>query len=192
MTRPKQYKKQYKKQGEAQWNCLVGMDAHSEQATLCITQWEHGSDPVVRKQLEVELGKLEEAYRRHVPAGALTVLEASTNAFAIAGRLEAMGQRAAVVCSDTLRCFTRGDKVTDRLDARHLAKAWARGSAREVWVPDEESARMRELLFAYRDARKDAHAAGSRIWGFCNRLGLPEVQLDASLPARLAELTSAR
>jgi hypothetical protein len=51
---------------------------------------------------------------------------------------------------------------------------------------------MRELLFAYRDARKGAQAAGSRIWGFCNRLGLPELPLDARLTARLAEQIAAR
>lgn len=184
--------KQQKKKEEAQWNCLVGMDAHSEQVTLCITEWEHGSEPTVRKQLEVKLERLEEAYRRHVPAGALTVLEASTNAFSIAGRLEDMGQRAAVVCSDTLAGFTRGDKVTDRHDARNLARAWARGSAREVWVPDARSAEMRELYFAYRDAQKGAQSAGSRIWGFCSRLGLPEPALDARLPERLAEQTAQR
>ena len=193
MSKQKQSKsKQSKKPGEAQWNCLVGMDAHSEQATLCITEWEHGSEPRIRKEMTVELGKLEEAYRRHVPPGSLTVLEASTNAFSIAGRLEEAGQRAAVVCSDTLRGFTRGDKVTDRHDARNLARAYARGSAREVWVPDAASAERRELLFAYRDARKDAQAAGSRIWGFCSRLGLPEPGLDAQLPARLAGQIAAR
>ena len=181
-----------KKEGEAQWNCLVGMDAHSEQATLCITEWEHGSDPRVRRETSVKLEEIEKVYRRHVPRGALTVLEASTNAFSIAGRLEGIGQRVAVVCSDTLAGFTRGDKVTDRHDARNLARAWARGSAREVYVPGKESAERRELFFAYRDAQKDAQAAGSRIWGFCSRLGLPLPELDARLPERLAAQTAAR
>ena len=183
---------QSKRKEEAQWNCLVGMDAHSEQATLCITEWEFGSEPKVRKQLTAKLADLEETYRRHVTEDSLTVLEASTNAFAIAGRLEGIGQRAAVVCSDTLAGLTRSDKVNDRIDARNLARAWARGGARQVWVPGEESAKMRELYFAYRDAKKGLQAAGSRIWSFCSRLCLPPPRLGEGLAERLAGLASGR
>jgi len=182
-----------KKEEEAQRDCLVGMDAHSRQATLCITEWEFGSEPRVRKQLEVPLGKLEEAYRRHVPAGSLTVIEATANAFALAGRLEGIGQRAVVVCSDTLAGFARSDKVNDRIDAHNLARAWARGSARAVYVPDEKGAEKRELFFAYRDAGKGLQSAGSRIWNFCHHLGLPLPDLDsARMAERVAEWTRER
>ena len=184
---------QRKKKEEAQWNCLVGMDAHSRQVTLCITEWEFGSEPKVRKQLEVKLGELEKAYLRHVPAGALTVLEATANAFAIAGRLDGIGQRAVVVCSDTLSGFARSDRVNDRIDAHNLARAWARGSARTVYVPDEEGAEKRELFFAYRDAGKGLQSAGSRVWNFCHHLGLPLPDLDgARMPERVAQWTAER
>ena len=54
---------------------LVGMDAHSEKIALCVTRWQHGSDPTVLKQITTTLDSLETTYRRQVPAGALTVLE---------------------------------------------------------------------------------------------------------------------
>ena len=66
---------------------LVGMDAHSEKIALCVTLWQHGSEPTVVKNITTTLDAMEATYRRHIPAGSLTVLEASTNAFAIAGRL---------------------------------------------------------------------------------------------------------
>jgi len=171
-------------QGEAQWNCLVGLDAHSRQATLCITEWEFGSEPRVRKQLEVPLAELEKAYGRHVPADSLTVIEATSNAFTLARRLEAAGQRAAVVCSDTLSGFARSDRVNDRIDAHNLARAWARGAAREVHVPAEAEAERRELFFAYRDAGRGLQSAANRVWNYCHHHGLPLPELGS---ARMAE-----
>jgi len=160
------------KSKEAAERTLVGMDVHSEQATLCVTCWRFGEEPRVERESVVRLDGLEAFYRRHVPEGALTVMEATGNAFAVAGRLAAEGFEAKVVCSDTLAGFTRGDKVNDRHDAHNLARAWARGSAREVRVPEGREAAMRELHFGRRDATKDSTVAYNRIWAFCHRLGL--------------------
>lgn len=46
---------------------LVGMDAHSEHISLCITTWAHGSDPVVKKAIGTTLESLETTYKKHVP-----------------------------------------------------------------------------------------------------------------------------
>jgi len=182
-----------KKKEEAQWNCLVGMDAHSRQVTLCITEWEFGREPQVRKQLKVALGDLEKAYLRHAPEGSLTVLEATANAFVIAKRLRAIGQGAEVVCSDTLSGLARSDRVNDRIDAHNLARAFARGGARTVHVPDEEEAEKRELFFAYRDAGRALQGAGNRVWNFCHHLGLPLPDLEsARMPERVAAWTAER
>ena len=186
-------KRENKKKEEARWNCLVGLDAHSRQVTLCITEWEFGQEPQVRKQLKVALEDLEKAYLRHVPEGSLTVLEATANAFVIARRLHATGQRAEVVCSDTLSGLARSDRINDRIDAHNLARAWARGGARRVHVPDEEEAEKRELFFAYRDAGRALQSAGNRVWNFCHHLGLPLPKLDsARMPAQVAQWTAGR
>jgi len=183
-------KRQDKNQGEARvaerW--LVGMDVHSEQATVCVTSWRFGSEPKVQKEAEVPIERLEAYYRRHVPEGALTVMEATTNAFEVTARLAAEGYEAAVLCSDALKGMTRGDKVNDRHDARNLARAWARGSAREVRVPTAREASLRELRFGRRDAVRAATAARNRIWGFCKRLGLKR---SGGQPARRNERIAA-
>lgn len=66
---------------------LVGMDLHSEKVQLCVTRWTHGADPVRERFLCTTVAALEATYRRQVPEGAVTVLEASTNAFSVARRL---------------------------------------------------------------------------------------------------------
>jgi hypothetical protein len=101
---------------------LVGIDAHSEKIALCITRWQHGLDPIVLKSITTTLDSLENTYKRQVPAGALTVLEASTNAFSIVRRLRAVGQCAKVLVSDTLAGRARADRINDRIDAQN-AKA---------------------------------------------------------------------
>lgn len=151
---------------------LVGMDAHSEKIALCVTRWRHGSDPSVVRNVTTTLDALEATYRRHVPAGSITVLEASTNAFSIAGRLASAGFGAKVLASDTLAGMARGDRVNDRIDAQNLATAYARGGAREVHVPSGVFAEWRDFWFGYRNAVKDSVKWSNRIWAFCSGHGL--------------------
>jgi transposase len=148
------------------------MDAHSEKIALCVTRWRHGSDPTVLKQITTTLDSLENTYRRQVPTGALTVLEASTNAFSIVRRLEAVGQRAEVLASDTLSGRARADRINDRIDAHNLAAAYARGGTRRVHVPSARNLQWRDIFFGYRNAVKDSVRWSNRIWSFCSGHGL--------------------
>lgn len=162
----------YRMEAETPPTALVGMDAHSVSVSLCVTRWRRGYDPIVTRELTTDLKGLESTYAKRVPAGALTVLEASTNAFAIARRLEAAGHRVKVLASNTVAGMSRRDRVNDRLDARNLAAAYASGKVREVHVPDRAHARLRELWFGYRDAVKDTVRWSNRLWGFCSMRGL--------------------
>lgn len=157
---------------ETQERILVGMDAHSEKLSLCITRWRLGSDPGIIKELTTTLEALEATYARQVPAGALTVLEASTNAFSIVGRLAAVGQQAEVLASDTLAGRARADRINDRIDARNLAMAYARGGTRRVHVPSARHQQWRDLFFGHRNAVKDSVRCSNRIWAFCSGHGL--------------------
>ena len=157
---------------ETQAITLVGMDAHSEKISLCITRWRHGSDPEVLKELTTTLDSLETTYARQVPAGSLSVLEASTNAFSIAGRLAAIGQRVEVLASDTLSGRARADRINDRIDARNLAFAYARGGTRRVHVPSARHSQWRDIFFGHRNAVKDSVRCSNRIWSFCSGHGL--------------------
>ena len=157
---------------ETQAITLVGMDAHSEKIALSLTRWQHGSDPEVLKDLTTTLNALETTYARQVPLGSLTVLEASTNAFSIARRLEAIEQRVEILASDTLAGRARADRINDRIDARNLAFAYARGGTRKVHLPSEQHRQWRDVFFGYRNAVKDSVRCSNRIWGFCSGHGL--------------------
>lgn len=151
---------------------LVGMDAHSERISLCITEWSHGSDPVVKKQIDISLNDLENTYRKQVTPDSVTVLEASTNAFSIHQRLRAIGYNSKVLASDTLAGRSRADNVTDKSDALKLTVAYARGGTREVHVPTYQYRQMRDIFFGYRNAVKDSTRCSNRIWAFCSQHGL--------------------
>jgi transposase len=150
---------------------LVGMDAHSDKLELCITQWRHGTEPVILKRITTTLDAMEATFRKNVPLGAVVVLEASTNAFSIAGRLTGIGYKVKVLASDTLAGIARADRVNDRIDAKNLAFTYARGGTREVLVPSKVFAEWRDIWFGYRNAVKDAVKWSNRIWAFCSGHG---------------------
>lgn len=155
---------------------LVGMDLHSEKVQLCITRWEHGSDPVPVKELATTVEALAGTYRRQVPAGALTVLEASTNSFHVARRLVSLGHSVKVLRSDVASGLSDKDRINDRIDARNIALAYARRSeGLEVYVPSPQYHEYRDLWFAHRNATKDVTRCRNRIWGFCSQHGLTDL-----------------
>ena len=152
---------------------VIGMDAHSRKLALCVVRRDGGRLARV-KTVATTLDALEGTYRKQMPSGALTVLEASTNSFSIAARLKAIGFEAKVLCADVLSGLSRQDRINDRIDAENLARAYLRygPELREVYTPTSRGVDMRETFFAYRDARKDATRAANRIWSFCSRHGL--------------------
>ena len=151
---------------------VIGMDAHSRKLALCLMRRE-GGKLVKVKTVATTLDALEGTYRKQMPPGALTVLEASTNSFCIAARLKALGFDAKVLNADVLSGLSRQDRVNDRIDAENLARAYLRygSELRVVYTPTERGIDMRETFFAYRDARKDTTRAANRIWSFCSRHG---------------------
>ena len=152
---------------------LVGMDLHSEKVQLCLTSWQHGSDPVRVRSITTTLAALESTYRRQIPAGALTVMEASGNAFATVRRLEAIGYKAKVMPSDIATGMAPPDRVNDAIDAYHIAVGYARrGTRMEVWVPSPDYQDHRALWHAYSNAVKDATCQRNRIWGLFNAHGI--------------------
>lgn len=170
------------------------MDLHSEKVQLCITAWRHGSDPVPARSLATTVRALEGTYRRLVPPGALTVMEASTNSFDVARRLAALGFQAKVLRSDIAAGLSGADRVNDRIDALNIAVAYARrGAGAEVHIPSPEYQQYRDIWFGYSNATKDAVRQRNRIWGFCSEHGIalpPQggVRRPESIRARLAQL----
>lgn len=142
---------------------IVGMDAHSEKIQLCVTRWRGFRMDGRPLNICTTLDAMENTYRRQVPEGAVTVLEASTNSFSIVRRLEAIGHRAAVVASETLRGAERCDHINDAIDAKNLAVLYAAGRCREVFVPSQEFKDYRELFYCYEKAKKRMTAVAGHI-----------------------------
>ena len=171
---------------------LVGMDLHSEKVQLCLTLWQHGADPVRVRSLATTLAALETTYRRQIPPDALTVMEASGNAFATVRRLEAIGRKAKVLPSDIATGMAPPDRVNDAIDAYNIAAGYARrGTRKEVWVPSPAYQDHRALWHAYGNAVKDAACQRNRIWGLFNGHGtaLRHVTTPKTLRKRLEEAT---
>jgi transposase len=155
---------------------IIGMDVHSRKVSLCISLAQYGRDPIVLRELAcVHLDSLESTYRRNVPLDSVTIIEASTNAFAIVKRLKRIGYSAKVVYSDILRGLARKDRINDRIDASRLAVAYCRfGATREgIFVPSDRFASYRDLLFGYKNTVKDLTRISNRIWAFCSAHGMP-------------------
>ena len=154
---------------------LVGMDLHSRKVTLTVSDWVYGADPIVKRRfLDVSLDALESTYTRNVSKDSLTIIEASTNSFAVVKRLKAIGYKAVVVYSAILKGFSRDDRINDRIDSEKLTVAYARfGSQRaNVFVPTDEYAGYRDIVYGYRNALKDMTRTSNRIWAFCSVHGL--------------------
>jgi transposase len=59
-----------------------------------------------------------------------------------------------------------GDRVkTDRRDAERLARSYRSGDLMAVWVPDEGSEALRDLVRAREAAKQGSPATGLRRWG---------------------------
>ena len=154
---------------------LVGMDLHSRKVTLTVADWIYGADPIPKKRmLDVSLDALESTYTRNVPKDSLTIIEASTNSFAVVKRLKKIGYKAVVVYSSILRGFSRNDKINDRIDSEKLTVAYARfGQTRtDVFIPSDEFAGYRDIVYGYRNSVKDMTRISNRIWAFCSVHGM--------------------
>ena len=154
---------------------LVGMDLHSRKITLTVSNWIYGADPIVKKRfLDVSLDALESTYERNISKDSLTIIEASTNSFAVVKRLKRIGYKAVVVYSSILKGFSRDDKINDKIDSEKLTVAYARfGQTRaDIFMPSDEFSGYRDIIYGYRNAVKDTTRLSNRIWSFCSAHGM--------------------
>ena len=149
------------------------MDAHSRK--LAISIWD-GTDPWNPTRCEenphCDINTVKQYYEAHVPLDSITIIEASTNSALLKAMLDEIGFRAEVVRSDAIADKLRRRKVCDINDARTLANAYIHGDIKEfVWTPSPEYSEYRDIMFAYRDAVKEATRTSNRIWSICCRHG---------------------
>lgn len=147
---------------------IIGLDAHPDlfsaaaldgtEATAAM-QWVHDRQP---------LSSLEKWAQKHLREADTVVLEASGNSFEIAARLHAAGYVALVLESAQAGKIRENFCNDDKHSAMKLARVYASGLAKTVWQPSALVREHRALLFAYRNATKDATRQSNRIRGWLN------------------------
>lgn len=155
---------------------VVGLDAHSRKLEFSI--WDVTEDFDMEKAkpsktISGEVQSLESIIINNTIEGAEIVLEASTNTFQLAKRIEKVGRQAIVVKSDTVQNFSPQYTVTDKTDAANLARARISGLAARVYIPSEKEQSYRAIVRAYVASTKDSVRLSNRIWAFCSANCLP-------------------
>jgi len=154
----------------------VGLDAHSEKLVFSffLKGADEASHQCIRRRT-VHIADLETFAAKNIRPQDITVLEASTNSFSIAERMERIGLTAHVVGSEAVAAYAKRYHITDEVDADNLARYYMSGRAEIVWKPDPQSRQWRDIFFGYRNARKDKVRTSNRVWGFCSGHGLKKI-----------------
>ena len=149
---------------------FLGLDVHAETIAVAIAEPEGevrslGTIPnraeSIRKLLK-KLGPLEKLRACY---------EAGPTGYVVYWQLAELGIKCEVV-APTLVPVRAGDRVkTDRRDAEKLARSYRSGDLTAVWVPDEGSEALRDLVRTREAAKQDQLRARHRLSKFLLRSG---------------------
>jgi len=149
---------------------FLGMDVHAETIAVAIAE----ADGEVRS-----LGTIanrEDSIRKFIrklgtPEQLRACYEAGPTGFVLYWQLTQLGVDCAVI-APTLVPKKPGDRVkTDRRDALKLARSHRSGDLTAVWVPDEDSEALRDLVRQREAAKQDQLRARHRLTKFLLRTG---------------------
>jgi transposase len=97
--------------------------------------------------------------------------EAGPTGYVLSWQLEELGVKCEVI-APTLVPVKAGDRVkTDRRDAEKLARSYRADDLTAVWVPDQSSEALRDLVRAREAAKPDQLRARQRLSKFLLRSG---------------------
>jgi transposase len=149
---------------------FLGLDVHAETIAVAIAE----PDGEVRslgtianraesiRKLVKKLGPVEQLKACY---------EAGPTGYVLYWQLAELGVACEVI-APTLDPMKAGDRVkTDRRDAERLARSYRSGDLTAVWVPDEGSEALRDLVRAREAAKQDQLRARHRLAKFLLRMG---------------------
>src|SRR5204863_2389320 len=149
---------------------FLGLDVHAETIAVAVAEPEGevqslGTIPNRAESIRKLIKKLG-------PAGKLRACyEAGPTGYVVYWQLAELGVECEVV-APTLVPVKAGDRVkTDRRDAEKLARCYRSGDLTVVWVPDEGSEALRDLVRAREAAKQDQLRARHRLGKFLLRQG---------------------
>ena len=158
---------------------FLGMDVHAETIAVAIAE----PDGEVRS-LGVIPNRSESIRKLVKKLGSVDQLracyEAGPTGYVLYWQLTELGVECQVI-APTLVPVKSGDRVkTDRRDAERLARSHRAGDLTAVWVPDEGSEALRDLVRAREAAKQDQLRARHRLSKFLLRTGRrPERKMKA-------------
>lgn len=136
---------------------IVGLDVHPDSfAGAILAGCDPASAQVLSTSTRVDLKELERWAERHTNKDDTLVLEASGNAFAVAGRLRALGRQVAILDSHQAGKIGKVYCANDRVDAVKIARIYLSGLSAVVWQPDAKTLERREVFSAYQGVVKES------------------------------------
>ena len=158
---------------------FLGLDVHAETIAVAIAE----ADGEVRSlgTIANRAESIRKLVRKLGSAEQLRACyEAGPTGYVLYWQLTQLGVDCAVV-APTLVPMKAGDRVkTDRRDAERLARSYRSGDLTAVWVPDEGSEALRDLVRARESAKADQLRARNRLSKFLLRSGRrPETKIKA-------------
>jgi len=149
----------------------VGLDVHKSTITVAVCEPEGA--PTVYGSIANDAGAVRKLVRQlGRPAKLTAAYEAGATGYALHRQLSELGVESVVVAPSLIPRRT-GDRVkTDRRDAIALARLLRSGDLTPVWVPDEETEALRDLVRARYDAKADLLRAKHRLSKFLLRHGI--------------------
>ena len=149
---------------------FLGLDVHAETITVAV------AEPNGELRSLGTIANRAESVRKLVkklgPAEHLKACyEAGPTGYVLYWQLAELGVACEVI-APTLVPMKAGDRVkTDRRDAERLARSYRSGDLTAVWVPDEGSEALRDLVRAREAAKQDQLRARHRLGKFLLRMG---------------------
>jgi len=149
---------------------FLGLDVHAETIAVAIAE----PDGDVRS-LGTIANRAESIRKLVKKLGSVEQLkacyEAGPTGYVLYWQLAELGVACEVI-APTLVPMKAGDRVkTDRRDAEGLARSYRSGDLTAVWVPDEGSESLRDLVRAREAAKQDQLRARHRLSKFLLRMG---------------------
>ena len=149
---------------------FLGLDVHAETIAVAIAE----ADGEVRSlgTIANRAESIRKLVKKLGPAERLKACyEAGPTGYVLYWQLAELGVLCEVI-APTLMPVKAGDRVkTDRRDAERLARSYRSGDLTPVWVPDEGSESLRDLVRAREAAKQDQMRARHRLSKFLLRTG---------------------
>jgi transposase len=149
---------------------FLGLDVHAETIAVAIAE----PDGEVRSlgTIANRAESIRKLVKKLEPVEQLKACyEAGPTGYVLYWQLVELGIECEVI-APTLAPMKAGDRVkTDRRDAERLARSYRSGDLTAVWVPDEGSEALRDLVRARESAKQDQLRARHRLSKFLLRTG---------------------